>query len=106
MYINMEKRTFGDIRRKILEALSEEKETINNISKKAKINWRTVESHLTYLMGRGLVTEVFSSEYVRIFDITPEGEEIVKTINDDENYDRRVMRVIRSNMFTAKKEAK
>lgn len=102
----MEKRTFGDIRRIILETLSKEKETINNLSKKADINWRTVESHLTYLMGRGLVTEVFSSEYVRIFGITPEGEEFVRIMGDDENDDRRVMRIIRSKMFVAKKEAR
>ncbi|MBW2992129.1 hypothetical protein KY345_02835 [Candidatus Woesearchaeota archaeon] len=90
----MEKRTFGRIRKKILETLSDEKETINNISKKSGINWRTVESHLTYLMGRGLVNEAFSSEYVRIFEITPEGEEFIEKTKGE--YDDKIAREVKT----------
>ena len=97
----MEKRTFGHIRKKILETLSKDKETINRISKKSKINWRTVENHLNYLRGRGLVNEAFSSEYVRIFEITPEGEECVKRMNG--SYDEKILKEVRINTI-AKKE--
>lgn len=76
------KRTFSILREKILLSLAEEKRTINDISKTAQMSWRTAESHLNYLSGRRLVNEAYSSEYVRIFEITPQGEEYVKAIED------------------------
>jgi len=90
----MEKRTFSRIRKKILETLSQEKETINNLSKKSDINWRTVESHLTYLTGRGLVHEAFSSQYVRIFEITPEGKQFLERVNGE--YDEKIVREVKT----------
>jgi DNA-binding transcriptional ArsR family regulator len=74
------KRTFNTIREKILLSLAEEKRTINDVSKAAQISWRTAESHLNYLSGRKLVNEAYSSEYARIFEITPEGEEAAKRV--------------------------
>jgi predicted transcriptional regulator len=76
------KRTFSILREKILLTLAEEKRTINDISKTAQIGWRTVESHLNYLSGRKLVNEAYSSEYVRIFEITPWGEEYVRKMTE------------------------
>jgi predicted transcriptional regulator len=90
-----EKRSFGEIRQEILSSLSKEKETINTISKKANTNWRTAENHLTYLSGRGLVNEAFSSEYVRIFEITDEGKEFLKKKNHV--YDDKIAREVKTN---------
>ena len=44
------------------------------MAKDIDVNWKTVENHLTYLVGRRLVHEVFSSKYVRIFEITEFGQ--------------------------------
>ena len=52
--------------------------TTNQLSIKTGINWRTVEAHLTFLIGKSLVAEIFKSEYVRIFKLTPIGEEHAK----------------------------
>jgi len=71
------KRTFEEIRKDILKSLSNGQNTINHISNETNINWKTVENHLIYLIGRGLVNEVFSSEYVRIFELTEEGKDYV-----------------------------
>ena len=70
---NNSKRTFDAIRKLILINLFSGKKTINQISTETKVNWRTVELHLNYLVGRKMVAEVFSSKYVRIFEITDEG---------------------------------
>ena len=37
------------------------------------INWKTVEKHLTYLLGKKLIEEVYNSDYLRIFDLTDKG---------------------------------
>ena len=68
------KRTFAVLRYGLLHVLSCGKRmTINQIAHAAHINWKTVEKHLTYLIGKKLVEEVFSSEYVRIFEMTKQG---------------------------------
>lgn len=72
------KRTFHIIRIAILNSLSGRQQTINQIAVKTGINWRTVELHLTYLAGRELVREIFSSQYVRIFAITDKGREALR----------------------------
>lgn len=71
------KRKFKEIRSDILKSLSNGQNTINHISNQTDINWKTVENHLVYLSGRGLASEVFSSEYVRIFELTEEGKDYV-----------------------------
>ena len=71
------KRTFDEIRYLILSSLINGQKTINDISNKTSINWKTVENHLTWLTGRGLVKEVFSSAYVRIFELTDNGNRII-----------------------------
>ena len=67
------KRTFEVIRDLILVTINLDKKTINQISSESGINWRTVEKHLTYLLGKKFVAEIFSSEYVRIFELTEYG---------------------------------
>ena len=72
------KRTYEDIRESIIKAINGKQKTINEISRISKVNWKTVQRHLTYLKGSGLIIEVFSSRYVRIFEITEKGKETIK----------------------------
>ena len=67
------KRRFSELRDTILAALSDEQKTLNQISSETGINWKTVDNHITFLIGKGLVKEVFSSRYVRIVEITEKG---------------------------------
>ena len=69
------KRTFGELRHLILANLLTGQQTTNQISIKTGINWRTVELHLTFLIGKRLVSEVLKSQYVRIFELTASGKE-------------------------------
>lgn len=73
------KRTFIDIRNTILLSLGEGQKTINQISGETQTNWKTVERHLIYLIGKGWVREAFSSAYVRIFELTAFGKDYLKT---------------------------
>lgn len=74
------RRTFEKLRLTILACLGSQQMTINQLATYAGINWKTVENHLTYLLGKGLVREVFRSGYVRIFETTPLGREhLVRT---------------------------
>ena len=72
------KRTFINIRNSILLSLASGQKTINQISSETKVNWKTVERHLVYLTGRGWVREVFSSTYVRIFELTAFGKDYLR----------------------------
>ncbi len=72
------KRTFYELRQLILRELSTGQQTINALSKNTGINWRTSKEHLEFLERNGDVTEVVSSEYVRIFRLTAQGEKNAK----------------------------
>ena len=72
------KRRFIEIRNSILLSLASGQKTINQISIETQINWRTVERHLTYLIGKGWVREAFSSAYVRIFELTAFGRDYLR----------------------------
>jgi len=69
------KRTYSVIRKKLLKTLDKQQLSINEISKKSGVNWRTCNNHLIILIGLELVEEVFSSKYVKIFKITNKGKE-------------------------------
>tara|TARA_Y100000310_G_scaffold345591_1_gene467005 strand:- start:5550 stop:5876 length:327 start_codon:yes stop_codon:yes gene_type:complete len=71
------KRSFDKIRTNILLNLSKGQKTLNQISKETGINWKTVDNHIVYLVGRGLVTEVFKSSFVRIYELSEEGKEFL-----------------------------
>ncbi len=73
--MNVQRRTFKELRQAILIALLSGQQTTNKISAATGINWRTAEAHLTFLAGKGFVSEVLRLEYVRIFKLTPIGEE-------------------------------
>ena len=79
-----QKRTFAEIRDLIFLTLESGKKTINQIANDSGVNWRTVEKHLTYLIGKRGVSEVFSSEYVRIFELTELGAEYVHELKTRE----------------------
>lgn len=72
------KRTFDKIRDSILLSLASGQKTINQISSETEINWKTVERHLVYLIGKGWAREVFSSAYLRVFELTAFGKDYVR----------------------------
>jgi len=74
------KRKFTEIREILLLTLSKGKQTINTLAKEAGVNWKTTENHLTYLIGKGLAAEIFSSPYARIFELTEKGRDSVEKI--------------------------
>ena len=74
----VQKRTFIDIRNLILISLASGQKTINQISNETQINWKTVERHLIYLIGRGWAREAFSSAYVRVFELTAFGKDYIR----------------------------
>ncbi|MBD3310771.1 ArsR family transcriptional regulator [Candidatus Woesearchaeota archaeon] len=78
-----EKRTFEALRKMILLNLASGQKTVNQIAKETRINWKTVDNHLTYLIGKRLVTEIFSSEYVRIVELSDQGEKHVRRIKPE-----------------------
>jgi predicted transcriptional regulator len=59
----------------ILTNLKTGQKTVNQISTETGINWKTVDNHLIYLIGKGFVREVFSSPYVKIYEITERGKQ-------------------------------
>lgn len=73
-----QKRRFTDLRSSILLSLASGQKTINQISNETQINWKTVERHLVYLIGKGWVREVFSSAYVRVFELTAFGKDYLR----------------------------
>ena len=72
------KRTYDKIRKSILSTIDGPQKTINEIAKNSKVNWKTVQRHLTYFKGMGFIEETFSSPYVRIFEITEKGKQELK----------------------------
>lgn len=79
----VKKRRFNELRKSILKLLQNKKQfTLNQIARSAGINWKTVDNHITYLIGRGFVREVFHSPYVRIVEITERGLEELKNENN------------------------
>ena len=78
------KRTFIEIRDLIFLTLKSDKKTINQIASESGINWRTVEKHLTYLIGKKYASEIFSSEYVRIFELTNQGTDYVEKLQKEQ----------------------
>ena len=77
------KRNFSEIRELLLVTLSKGKKTLNTLAGEAGVNWKTTDNHLNYLKGKGLVAEVFSSPYARIFELTDKGREFVEKIYPD-----------------------
>ncbi|MBU0536003.1 MAG: hypothetical protein KKE20_03495, partial [Nanoarchaeota archaeon] len=58
------------------------------LSSETGINWKTVDNHLTYLVGKGLAREVFSSRFVRIFEITDKGLAVVQGNSKEKKFEQ------------------
>ncbi len=71
------KKKFAEIRKLILDNLKSGQKTVNKISSETRINWKTVDNHIIYLIGRGYVKEVFVSPYVKIFELAERGKEFL-----------------------------
>jgi len=89
------KRTFIEIRNFILLSLASGQKTINQISSETHVNWKTVERHLTYLIGKGWVREAFRSSYVRVFELTAFGKDYVRRNVSKDVYisDKKIIRI-------------
>ena len=74
----MQKRTFDILRKKILHAMKEGQKTVNQISTESGINWKTVDRHIVHLIGKGFVSIVFESRYVKIYELSEKGSEEAK----------------------------
>jgi len=61
------RRNFKEIRQIILRDLLSGQKTVNQIAESTGLTWRTVDGHLIYLVGKGLVEPVFVSQYVKIY---------------------------------------
>ncbi len=83
-FLRESKRTFSEIRDLILVTLAKGKMTLNHIATESGVNWRTVEKHITYMIGKKLVQELFSSEYIRIFELTEQGRKYVAELKERE----------------------
>ena len=68
-----QKRTFTYLRHLILFALVKGPQTINQISINSGINWKTAESHLTHLTGKGLIAILYQTPYLKIYQLTEKG---------------------------------
>ena len=75
MRIDMEKRTFGEIRLLLLAHLLKGQKTINTLARESGVNWKTVDNHIIYLLGKGFAKEILSSPYARIVEISEKGKE-------------------------------
>jgi DNA-binding transcriptional ArsR family regulator len=67
------KRTFKELRHSILAAMLKGRKTVNQLAKDTGINWKTVDNHLIWLKGRGMVRTVFASSFVKIYELSEEG---------------------------------
>jgi len=73
----MAKRSFDNIRNSILFSLDTGEKTVNEIARTTNINWRTVDHHLTYLLGRGMVEKTLDTAYAKIFALSEDGKGII-----------------------------
>lgn len=64
-----QKRKFTEIRKIILKDFSKGERTVNQIADSTGLTWRTVDNHIIYLIGKGLVEPVFISRYVKIYKL-------------------------------------
>ena len=72
------KRRFHQLRDLILKNLKPGKKTLNQLASDSGINWKTVERHIIFLIGKGMVHEVFSSPYVKIVELSDKGKEYLE----------------------------
>lgn len=71
------KRTFKELRHRILTTMLKGRKTVNQLSKDTGINWKTVDNHLIWLKGRGFVHEIFASSFVKIYELSDQGRQFL-----------------------------
>lgn len=71
------KRLFCVIRARILQSLAAGPLSVNQIATKTGINWKTVDRHIIYLLGKGWTQEVYFCKYVKIVQLTEKGKQLV-----------------------------
>ncbi|MFH1316131.1 MAG: winged helix-turn-helix domain-containing protein [Candidatus Woesearchaeota archaeon] len=67
------KRSFSYLRHLILIALLDGTQSINQVSNNSGINWKTVENHMPYLVGKGFVNTLHRSNYLTLCELTEKG---------------------------------
>ena len=61
--------------------------------------WLLTASDCKKRRGRGLVNEVHSSEYARVYQLTSEGEDFMSYMDDE--YDEKILKLVKSDSLTA-----
>ncbi len=74
------KRTFDVLRDRILKSFKSKAKTVNQLAKDSGINWKTVDNHLIFLVGKGMVSIVFESPYVKIYELSDRGKEYLEKL--------------------------
>ena len=71
----------------LLSSMKDGQKTINQLASVAGVNWKTTQRHLIFLTGKGFVHEVFSSPYVKIYDLTDKGKKVIKKVEGNHEED-------------------
>ncbi|MEM4282693.1 MAG: ArsR family transcriptional regulator [Candidatus Woesearchaeota archaeon] len=72
------KRTFHEIRDIILYNLANGKKTAHQISTETGIGWKTVNNHLTYLIGIGMIKVIFSNNHMKVVELSEQGRAYIE----------------------------
>ncbi|PIY60355.1 hypothetical protein COY95_02205 [Candidatus Woesearchaeota archaeon CG_4_10_14_0_8_um_filter_47_5] len=72
-----QRRTYREIRERLLYSLALGQQTIRSLSQSAGVNWDTTRNHLIYLMGKEWARQVLALPYVRIYEITEKGRNCI-----------------------------
>jgi len=70
--VKRKKRKFEVLRAQILKQLKKGDKTVNELATAIKTNWRTIDKHITFLVGKGKVEPVIQTKYVRIYRLAKE----------------------------------
>ena len=73
------KRRFKELQFLILKSLKNNPLTINEISERSGVNWNSTSHQLILLKGHEYVKEIFRHKRLRLFEITDEGERVLKS---------------------------
>ena len=77
--MRQKRKTYPKIRQLILNEFSKGERTVNEIAQNTGLTWRTVDGHIIWLIGKGIIEPVFVSSYVKIY--RKRETEISKTVN-------------------------
>jgi len=72
------RREYVTIRLLILQALQKKPSSVNEVADSTRINWRTVDKHIKILHAKALVSALYKGTRLKVFGITPLGEQILE----------------------------